>query len=403
MKERSFASPRLHLTLFVAWTLGLSVSACSDDGKGTTVDQGGGVDAVVDRGVGDAGAGDATSDGAIGDGAVGDAAGQPTLVQLGTLGGSESAAFGMNNVGQVVGWARTTGDAERHAFVWDATSKMMTDLGKLSGDEASTARAINDSGLIVGTSEKNVIAGSGEYHGFSVRADASPLVLSALPDLGGQQSWAAAINASGVIAGYAYDAVGEVAVTWKDGVLTNIGNLSSAGRTRAYGINATGQVVGWQYTAMSGQPNDAFSYDQGAWTIIGGQASATQNAEVYAVNDSGAIAGFTSFPTGAWHAARWEQGQAIDCGVLPGDDYAGFYAINASGLAVGRSYTSDDTKSRAVLCSGTTLIDLDALAGKPTGAVFWEARAINDAGDIVGTAQIDGTWQAVLLRGVTAP
>lgn len=72
-------------------------------------------------------------------------AGSP-VIDLGTFGGAESWAYGMNDQGFVVGWAGEA-DGTYHAFVWDGTA--MTDLGTLGGP-FSSAYGINDQGTIVG-------------------------------------------------------------------------------------------------------------------------------------------------------------------------------------------------------------------------------------------------------------
>lgn len=66
---------------------------------------------------------------------------------IGTLGGRDSGARGVNASGQVVGSAETSSH-ERHAFLYSVG--VMKDLGTLGGD--SEASAINASGLIVGKS-----------------------------------------------------------------------------------------------------------------------------------------------------------------------------------------------------------------------------------------------------------
>ena len=38
------------------------------------------------------------------------------MIELGTLGGSQSDAFGLNGSGQVVGISSTTGDAQQHQW-----------------------------------------------------------------------------------------------------------------------------------------------------------------------------------------------------------------------------------------------------------------------------------------------
>src|SRR5215470_7212743 len=56
-----------------------------------------------------------------------------TVVDLGTLGGSFSWAFAVNNKGWVVGIATLVGDSSLHAFLWH--DGMMTDLGILGQPE----------------------------------------------------------------------------------------------------------------------------------------------------------------------------------------------------------------------------------------------------------------------------
>lgn len=71
------------------------------------------------------------------------------MESLGTLGGLNSWARGINNAGVIVGESDT---ADRHvrAFKWQ--NGVMTDLGTLGGDNSSASR-INDNGDIVGWAE----------------------------------------------------------------------------------------------------------------------------------------------------------------------------------------------------------------------------------------------------------
>ena len=72
-----------------------------------------------------------------------------TMAYLGTLGGSWSYATGINDSGQVVGWADTS--STQHAFLY--SNGTMTDLGAFPGGNSwSGASAINASGQVVGYS-----------------------------------------------------------------------------------------------------------------------------------------------------------------------------------------------------------------------------------------------------------
>jgi probable HAF family extracellular repeat protein len=74
---------------------------------------------------------------------------------LGTLGGTDSRALGINPRGQVVGVSRTASGVE-HAFLWE--KGVMTDLGTLGGG-FSQANAINSASQVVGFST----TASGEF------------------------------------------------------------------------------------------------------------------------------------------------------------------------------------------------------------------------------------------------
>ena len=78
--------------------------------------------------------------------------GSSPLQDLGTLGGPKSTAYGINNIGQVVGTADTIDQSER-AFIY--SNGKMTDLNSLIPNSSkwllSEARGINNAGQIVGT------------------------------------------------------------------------------------------------------------------------------------------------------------------------------------------------------------------------------------------------------------
>ena len=133
------------------------------------------------------------------------------ITDLGTLGGNESSATGINNLGQVVGQSRVVGGGlNNHAFLY--SGGVMTDLGTLGG-ASSVAAGINDSGQIVG--------------------------LSSQAGLGSQ----------------------DTAFLYHNGTMTDLGNLGG-GTSGAYAINASGQIVGTSFT--SDNMWHAFLYSSGS-------------------------------------------------------------------------------------------------------------------------------------------
>ncbi|HEY9847118.1 MAG TPA: DUF3466 family protein [Candidatus Caenarcaniphilales bacterium] len=83
---------------------------------------------------------------------------QKNAVQdLGTLGGTQSIAYGVNDAGQAVGFSQTTDNKAIHAFLY--TEGKLQDLGTLKGDTSSFAYGINNQGDVVGSSNTSSLTG----------------------------------------------------------------------------------------------------------------------------------------------------------------------------------------------------------------------------------------------------
>jgi probable HAF family extracellular repeat protein len=118
---------------------------------------------------------------------------------LGTLGGTQSLANGINGTGDVVGASFIPYNVELHAF--RTVGNTLQDLGALLGPHsgATIATGINNAGQVAA-----VVYGSGPYFFFNLALRfTSGIGWEPLGSLGGQGSEAAAINASGQVCGMA--------------------------------------------------------------------------------------------------------------------------------------------------------------------------------------------------------
>ncbi len=200
------------------------------------------------------------------------------------------------------------------------------------------------------------------------------------------------INASGQVVGWAEDAVDTShAFLWSGGTMTDLGTLPGGTDSAAYGINDSGQVVGW--SGSSGSFSHAFLYSGGKMSDLN-TLPAGSDSSANGINDSGQVVGWGEPSGGPYHAFLYSGGTMIDLGALPGGTASEAYCINDSGQVGGGSETSAGYD--AFLYSGGTMTDLGTLPGG------WESEAhgINDLGQVVGwSATSTGALHAFLYSG----
>ncbi|HEX9171367.1 MAG TPA: hypothetical protein VF861_01760 [Telluria sp.] len=162
------------------------------------------------------------------------------LRDLGTLGGSVSGAYGINNQGTVVGFSYLTDEPNVtiHGFVY--RDGKMKDIGTLPGGTFSSAEVINDAGLVAGVANAG---GRAETHAFIY-------VHGVMRDIGsfGGYTTVEGINNRGHIVGTGEDALRvSRGYIYRDGRLVDLNTLiarSSGWRvTQAYDINDKGQIA----------------------------------------------------------------------------------------------------------------------------------------------------------------
>jgi probable HAF family extracellular repeat protein len=215
-----------------------------------------------------------------------DAIASPTygVTDLGTLGGQYSAAYGINDSGQVVGSSETSDWAVIQPFLYE--NGQMQDLNSLipqdSGWSLNFAEAINTAGQIVGEGEIN-----GQNHAFLYENGQ----MQDLDTLGSQYSAAYGINDKGQVVGSLYTSAGDPhAFLYENGQMQDLDTL---GRYYfAYDINDSGQVVG--YSANSDWVPQPFLYENGQMQDLNSlipQDSGWSLQYAYGINKSGQIVG----------------------------------------------------------------------------------------------------------------
>lgn len=176
-----------------------------------------------------------------------------TIRDLGTLGGgtsqpfaTESIAYAINDLGQIVGTALPSGGSPLHGFVWQ--NGVMRDLGTLGGNgEATQARDIANTGQIVGSSPN----ASGQTHAFAWTAG----TMRDLGTLGGNFSSAHGVNEHGQIVGGSrilnspHPANAGHAVLWTGGLMVDLNehvlNLpADVALETAWDISDSGAIAG---------------------------------------------------------------------------------------------------------------------------------------------------------------
>ena len=278
-----------------------------------------------------------------------------------------------------------------------AQTYSLTDLGFLPNkkEDVSTAAAINNSSEVTGTSGGAVFRYSKEI----------------MEEIGQ--------NPFGLSRGFGIDGFGQVvgdstfnqagsisrAALFSNGSVRDLGTLKGGGLfSRANGINALGQVVGFTSETFDGDYGRAFIIDTKAQLgsrlglsrrmvdlgTLGGQY-----AQAWGINDSGFVTGNsqTKSDVGATHAFIWHKGTMLDLGTLAGDFSYGTF-INMNNHVVGYStIDKENDRVHAFLHDGKEMIDLGSLGGASIQSDRSFALGVNAHDQVVGYSYLPGNWE----------
>jgi probable HAF family extracellular repeat protein len=288
------------------------------------------------------------------------------LYTVSLLAGIDFAPTGMNNAGQIVGFAGTaTGDI--HTMLY--SGGVLKDLGAFGGS-SSYGNAINDAGTIAGT----FITATGEHHGFRYGA-------GSFIDIGAGTT-GEGINKRGDIVGSRQDEEGMHGYIHIDGALRDLNNLRTGNQGIALDVNDAGQVVGTSTLdhASMNPPVHPFLYRKGDTLDIGGLGDnyITTGA---AINNAGQIAGASEALDGG-HAFLDRGAGMIDFGGF-GEGSLAVHDLNEHGTLVGTA-SNEEQGLIPFMSVGDALVDLNTLIDPTLGWQIFSAYANNDLGQIVG-------------------
>jgi probable HAF family extracellular repeat protein len=289
---------------------------------------------------------------------------QYMIKALPVLGDSSGYALDINNSGDIVGYSMTSAGVD-HAALWH--EDMVVDLGTLGG-ASSYALGINDKGTIVGYSE----TANGEFHAFVWQGGAMIDIDHTKIQIVG--SVARAINNNGIIAGEA----NMDGIIWyaPDNDVWVLDGTGLKGNSDAYDINDNNQVVGWYHLY-----DEAYVCKDGKIKILPDLGIGRSRA--YGINNHGHVVGNSAVPmTYSEQATVW-----LDDG-LPKilEPFEGIYTmskandINEYGIIVGEAKKSDNSTVPFFARSGEgVMYELMSLG---SGV----ANSVNNKGVIVGRA-----------------
>lgn len=264
-------------------------------------------------------------------------------------GGYNSYAAGVNNRGQIVGWAENgvrdptcnnqppvNQFLQFEAAIWGPGLTEMTQLPPYPGDPDSAATAINDRGQVVGISGlcANAVGGTSAIHAL-LWENGQTINLGNL----GAQAWntPVSLNNHGQVVGFANNIANNAqAFLWTQeiGKMRALPFIGDDDSSAAYDINEKGQIVGISDGGSEPYGARAFLYENGMMMDLNDLVQGESSLYLFlaqGINDQGEIVG-----------------TAIDAG----GGQVGFLAVPAYGAAgANTSNTNRDNNSRKIAVS----------------------------------------------------
>lgn len=267
-------------------------------------------------------------------------------VELGTLGGTASSAFAINDCAEVVGSSSLKGDKVTHAALFRAGTVVDLDPRGALADgprlQSSFAASINNAGAIVGSV---FFPKDNDYHPVSFQG-------GTVKDLTGKIGQAVGINLSGEIAGSTASSSGSgppgQGFVIKNGQLTTF-TPDATSNAMAFAINDFGDVAGT--VVLNSLSSNSYLFQDGQLSIPPSNDPMTGNQIPQAIDNSGNFVGENFFPTPPFTLSaflvRGPTEYFLDQLVDPKDSLAPFVSLNrAFGINDSGWIAAEGTDSR---------------------------------------------------------
>ena len=319
---------------------------------------------------------------------------------LGTLGGTFSWAFGINDGGSIAGIATLPADAETHAFLW--RNGVMTDLGTLGGPNSAPEFFSDEEDQVAGISEIFTPDQLGEdFCGQGTQLTCLPFLwrngaMTALPTLGGNNGVASSVNNHGQVVGGAENSTPSNCaspfpkfqfrpVVWEHGQIRELPRLPGDSNGRAYASNGRGQIVGQSTRCSTSIRTSPVLWEGNSVASLGSFGGTSGYA--FGINNQRQAFGESNLPGDTTsHAFLWEKRLGMkDLGTLPGDFLSEALGIDNEGRLVGAS-CDEAFNCRAFLWQHGLMTDLNTLIPGDSPWILIEADGINSSGQIAGAA-----------------
>jgi len=328
-----------------------------------------------------------------------------TVTDLGSLGGQECAATGLNNRGQIVGGADTARKGKgpefiTNVFVWQGGR--MRAVSGLDGSHAYVV-AVNDAGQMAGAYSADPLKAKFASALFGPTGKVRLLGGFPATQHGYSLSQAEAVNAKGQVVGVSNNQ----AFFWSGGRLRALHPPSGYQASQAWSLNDGGQAAGKaDQNVGKVVRTHALFWDAGGRVTDLGVLPGYTDSIGRAINNRGQVAGWVGVTRGTpgrrltfhYQAFLWQNGKMRGLGSIPRIPDSKAAAINDKGQVVGNAYFKTD--EAALLWQGGKVYELNALVPPRSGWKLQNALGINSRGQIIGNGIHNGIRRGFLLTPV---